>query len=288
MNTITNIVKKERIQAYVELVAGCIIGAMAYPLFFLSNHIAPGGATGVATILNHIFGLPVGITSMLLNVPLFIIGYRSMGKTFAFRSLVATILFSLCIDLIPLKSFTDNVLLSSIFGGILLGVGIGLILRAGATTGGSDMLARIVNRKLPWVSMGALLIAIDCVVIVSAGFSMKAEAALYAIITIYVAAKVIDQVLLGFGNAKACYIISNEYKSITKEVMKQLERGTTLFMAKGGYSKEDKTVVLTIVSPRDVMRVKQITHAIDEKAFVFITDTHEILGEGFKELIEEE
>ena len=128
--------------SYLQILLGCLIGAAAYPAFLIPNNIAPGGLTGVATILNYLFGLPVGTVSLALNIPLFIIGYRSMGKIFAFRSLIATVLFSLLIDLLPIRPVSRDPLLGTLFGGVVLGAGLGLILRGGATTGGTDMIAR--------------------------------------------------------------------------------------------------------------------------------------------------
>ena len=142
--------KKEIFQAYVQIIIGCVIGAAAYPLFLIPNNIAPGGLTGAATILNFLFGWPVGTVSLIMNIPLFIIGYRTMGKIFAFRSLIATLLFSVLIDVLPLQPITVepvlDPLLGTLFGGVLLGIGLGLILRGGATTGGTDMIARMVQQ----------------------------------------------------------------------------------------------------------------------------------------------
>ena len=203
------LMKKEAFQAYVQIVLGCVIGGAAYPMFLVPNQIAPGGLTGIATILNYLFDLPVGITSMVLNLPLFLIGYKAMGRVFVFRSLIATVLFSVCIDLIKLPPVTDDVLLGAVYGAILLGVGLGLILRGGATTGGSDMIARMVHNRFPVITVGAFLFLVDCLVILAAAFTMSARAALYALICIFISAKAVDLVLAGMGSAKACFIITN-------------------------------------------------------------------------------
>ena len=134
--------KKELLSAYGQIVLGCVIGAAAYPAFLVPNRIAPGGLTGMAIILNHLFGLPIGTTSLLMNIPLFLMGYKAMGGIFAFRSLLATLLFSALIDLLPLPVISNDPLLGTLFGGAVLGIGLGLILRGGATTGGTDMIAR--------------------------------------------------------------------------------------------------------------------------------------------------
>jgi len=274
----------ESLRAYTLIILGCIIGGAAYPLFLVPNNIAPGGLTGIATILNYLFGMPVGITSMVLNLPLFLIGYRAMGRTFVFRSFIATVLFSVAIDLIKLPSLTDDVLLGSVYGALLLGLGLGLILRGGATTGGSDMIARMVHKRVPFITVGTFLFAVDCLVILAAAFTMSARAALYALICIFVSAKAVDLVLAGMGSAKACFIISNKHESIARRIMDELERGATILPGIGAYSKEPRGVLISVVSRAEVVPVKRIVHEEDEKAFVFITDTHETLGEGFSNL----
>ncbi|MEG2703113.1 MAG: YitT family protein, partial [Clostridia bacterium] len=147
MKNMKTILQNENITAYLQIMLGSVIGAVAYPLFLIPNRIAPGGLTGLATVLHYLFQFPVGITSLLMNIPLFLFGYHSMGRVFALRSLIATVIFSLLIDLIPLPALTLNPLLGAIFGGVLMGVGLGFILRGGATTGGSDMVARMVHSR---------------------------------------------------------------------------------------------------------------------------------------------
>ena len=165
--------KNERLVAYIEIVLGCMIGGAAYPLFLVPNNIAPGGLTGIATIFNYLWGWPVGVTSMALNLPLFLIGWKAMGKVFVFRSLAATILFSAFIDLLQFPPLTDDILLGSVYGALVLGVGLGLILRGGATTGGSDMIARMVHKQFPIVTVGMFLFMVDCAVILCAAFTMS-------------------------------------------------------------------------------------------------------------------
>lgn len=271
-------------RAYALIAAGCVLGGAAYPLFLVPNAIAPGGLTGVATILNYLFGLPVGVTSMVLNLPLFLIGYKAMGRVFAFRSLVATVLFSVFIDLIRLPPLTDDVLLSAVYGGVLLGLGLGLILRGGATTGGSDMIARMVNQRFPGVSVGGFLFLVDFLVILAAAFTMSARAALYALICIFISARVVDLVLAGFGSAKACFIITSRAGAISARILRELERGATLLSGTGAYSGEGRAVLISVVTQREVVPLKRIVRQEDGKAFVFITDTHETLGEGFSDL----
>lgn len=276
--------KNERLIAYIEIVLGCLIGGSAYPLFLVPNNIAPGGLTGIATIFNYLWGWPVGITSMALNLPLFVIGWKAMGKVFVFRSLVATLLFSAFIDLLQLPPLTDDILLGSVYGALVLGVGLGLILRGGATTGGSDMIARMVHKKFPIVTVGMFLFMVDCAVILCAAFTMSTRAALYALICIFVSARAVDLVLAGFGSAKACFIITNRAESISGRIMREMERGVTMLSATGAYSGKNHTLLISVVTQREVIPMKKIVRQEDEKAFMFITDTHETLGEGFSAL----
>lgn len=279
---------RERTQAYAQIVLGCLIGGAAYPLFLTPNLIAPGGLTGVSTILYHFFGLPVGTTSLALNVPLFLIGYHAVGPRFAFRSLVATVAFSLAIDLLMLQPMTDDPLLASLFGGILLGIGLGLILRGGATTGGTDMVARMLHRRFPSISVGMVLFGLDFIVIVAAGLSLGSGEALYALISIAVSSKVIDMVMVGFTANKACFVMSTKWEAISDRLMHDLNRGVTQLRARGGWSREERPVILCVVSRSELPRVKQLVREEDETAFMFVTEAFEALGEGFSRLDQED
>lgn len=275
---------KEQWLAWGYILLGCVVGAAAYPWFLTPNHIAPGGITGIGTVLNYLFGWPVGTTSLIMNIPLFLIGYRSMGKGFAFRSLMATVLLSLFIDLLPLKPMTDDPLLGSIFGGVLLGLGLGFVLKGGATTGGTDMVARVVHNHIPHLSVGLILFFIDCMVVLLAGFQIEIKYALYAFICLYVSSKMIDMVMEGLTTEKACYISSLNWDAIRLALMEELGRGVTLISAKGGFRGEERPMVLCIVSAQELSRLKAVVRREDPAAFVYISDAHEVLGEGFRRL----
>ncbi|MEG1571081.1 MAG: YitT family protein, partial [Clostridia bacterium] len=219
-----------------------------------------------------------------LNIPLFILGYRSMGRVFAVRSLFATVIFSVLIDILPVPALTQQPFLGALFGGLLMGLGLGLILRGGATTGGSDMVARMIHSRFAHISVGAILFFIDCCVVAMAGFFIEIEYALYAFISLYAGSKVIDMVMVGLSREKACYVISDEWQAVKTEVMEQLNRGVTVLSAEGGYSGEKKPVLLCVLSAQEVGLLKAIVLAKDERAFVFISDAYEVLGEGFRKL----
>ena len=271
----------ERFLSYLQILLGSFLGAAAYPLFLTPNRIAPGGITGIATILNHLLLWPVGTVSLALNVPLFIIGYKAMGRVFAFRSLVATVLFSLLIDVIPFRPMTDDPLLATLYGGVLLGAGLGLIMRGGATTGGSDMVARMVHKKFPFISTGAFLFAIDFVVVVAAGILIGTSEALYALINIVLSAKVMDTVIVGFSSNKACYVISDRWERITQRIMREMDRGVTQLLSRGGYTGAERPTLLCVISRSEITTIKRIIGEEDENAFVIIVEAHETIGDGF-------
>ena len=277
-NHIRTVGAREIANSYLQILLGCVIGAAAYPAFLVPNSIAPGGLTGVATILNHLFGLPVGTVSLLLNIPLFIIGYRSMGKVFAFRSLIATFLFSILIDILPIRPVSYDPLLGTLFGGVVLGAGLGLILRGGATTGGTDMVARMVHRRLPFISVGMFLFGLDCLVVLGAAAAIGTEQALYAFINIYVCSRVIDAVMMGFSGNKACFIMTSRWEEITKRLMDEVGRGVTHLEARGAYTGRQQPVVLCVAARQEIMSVKRIVQEEDDKAFMFIMNKLIIKG----------
>lgn len=277
--------KKQTVLSYIYILLGSIIAGLAYPLFLLPNSIPPGGLTGVATIFNALFNWPVGLFSLILNIPLFLIGYKTMGRIFAFRSLVATVVFSLLIDFFGalLPPLADDLLLGAVFGGGMLGIGIGLILKGGATTGGTDMIARMVHNKLPVISVGGFLFLVDLLVVIAAGIFVDGQLALYALICIFVTSKTIDMVLEGLSAAKSCYIISEKHATVSKRIMDELERGVTYIQATGAYTGESRPIILCVASIEEVPKIKSIVSQEDEKAFMFINDAREALGEGFKD-----
>lgn len=274
----------DSVMAYIQIILGCLIGGAAYPLFLVPNSIAPGGLSGLAMVLNHLFHWPVGMTSLIMNIPLFLVGYKAMGKLFVWRSLVATVVFSLSIDLIKLPAMTVDPLLGTLYGGLLLGVGLGLILRGGATTGGTDMIARMVHSRMPFITVGVFLLMIDCVVVILAGAVMGTSEGLYAMISIFISSKVIDMVMAGFSSNKACFIITKQWDAVTRQILRDMNRGVTQLTARGAYSGEERPVVLCVASRQEVARLKDIVREADENAFMFVTEAHEALGEGFSKL----
>ena len=271
----------ERFFSYAQILIGALIAGAAYPLFMTPNRIAPGGVTGIATILNHLFHWPVGTVSLILNLPLFLISYRAMGRVFAFRSLIATVFFTLFIDILPLQPMTNDPLLGALYGGVMLGAGLGLIMRGGATTGGSDMIARMVHKRFQFISVGSFLFAIDFAVVLSAGFLIGTSEALYALINIFLSAKVMDVVIIGFSANKACFVMSSRWQEISDRIMREMDRGVTQLTARGAYTGTERPTLLCVISRSEIMAFKRILREEDENAFVIIVEAHEAIGDGF-------
>jgi uncharacterized membrane-anchored protein YitT (DUF2179 family) len=263
---------------------GVILIALGLDLFLIPNKIAAGGVSGIATILHYLVHVPVGVAMLALNVPLFALGVYRMGLRFGFRSLYGTIALSLAVDLLApfLPAPTHDILLASLFGGVLVGLGIGLVFRHNGTTGGTD-LAAVVLRTYTGVNIGQLLFLVDAAVVIAAWITFNsAELAMYALITIFVTAWLIDLVQEGFSYAKAFLIISNCAPDIAAAIVRELNRGATAWPVRGVYTGTEREVILSVVSRSEVTRLKEIVRSVDPLAFVILANVHEVLGEGFK------
>lgn len=266
---------------WASLAAGIVLTAVPFPLFFIPNDIAPGGITGIGTLLHSLTGFPVGMMSVLLNIPLFLISWKRMGTGFAVKSLLSMIAMSAIIDYLPIGAVTSDPVLASVFGGVIMGAGIGLVIRGGATTGGTDMAAALLHERFPAISVGSVLFVIDGCVIIASGFVFSLQSAMYALISIYLSTQVMDRTIEGLGSAKALFVFSPRTQEIAEAVMARLDRGATLLHAMGAYSKQDRDVLLCIVTRLQITQFKSIVKEIDPDAFIMVTDVREALGEGF-------
>uniref|UniRef100_A0A7C1J8F8 YitT family protein n=1 Tax=Ammonifex degensii TaxID=42838 RepID=A0A7C1J8F8_9THEO len=264
---------------------GTVLVALGLDLFLVPNKIAAGGVSGIATILHHLFGFPVGATMLALNIPLFLWCFWRLGFGVGFRSLLGTLFLSGMVDgLVPfLPALTADALLASLYGGVLVGVGLGLVFRAKATTGGTDLAAMILGSYVG-INVGQLLFLVDGAVVLAAGFAFRSpELAMYAIITIFLSAWVIDLVQEGISYTKAFLIVSEHHKAIARVILTELNRGATLWEGTGAYTGMPRTLLLAVVSRSEVTQLKEAVYRIDPRAFVILVDAHEVLGEGFKE-----
>lgn len=265
---------------------GLLCCSAAYNLYLIPNNIAAGGFTGIGQLINSVWGnISVGTVGIILNVPLFALSMRTLGLRFGIRSLIAMLGLSLFIDHIPFPTATNDLLLATVFGGALGGVGFGLVLRGSATTGGSDMLASLVHRYVPTVRVSVGIFAVDGLVILASAFVFDQQAAMYALICTFLMNVVVDVVLEGPNSAHSFFIISDHSEAIARRVMDEMERGVTAFDGKGMYSGKDKLVLLCVVNRFETMQLRRIIFSIDPNAFVISNKTHEVLGEGFKTLL---
>ncbi len=282
--------KSSRAWQYIEIAFGTFLMAAALVFFLEPNTIAPGGVTGLAIIIKQSTGIPIDITNLVINIPLFVAGLIILGKMFGAKTAFGTLSLSLFLRLIYTvvgenNLFTDDLLLAAIYGGVILGIGIGLVFRAGGTTGGTDLAGAILNKYFPNISIAKMMTLLDFLIVVLAGVvSMKVETSLYSTISLYIIVKLADFMVDGLSYSKAFFIISNNTEEIGKEIIAQLGRGGTILKAAGMYTGQEKNVILCIVSRNQVLKLKSIVYDIDNTAFIMVTTIHEVLGEGFSEV----
>ena len=270
------------------LIVGCFLLALSFVLFFDPHSIAPGGLTGLAVIVNYLFNIPLWIVNLIFNVPLFIIAYKVLTKRECLKTLLGIVFFTLALNLcenFAILEITNDVLLATLTGGVILGLGLGIIFKINGTTGGTDLIGLILNRWFPSVSVPKLMGVADFIVVVSSIVATgKVEIGLYSAIGLYIAVLVSDMVIQGIYSAKSFTIISNSPDEISSAILEKMSRGVTILNAKGGYTKEDKDALLVVVGKKEVSTLRKIVKTVDPNAFVVITDVHEALGEGFKQM----
>lgn len=268
-------------------IAGALIDAVSVNVFTAPNHIAPGGVTGIGTMLNYLFQTPIGMVNMLINIPIVIWAIVEIGYKLVAKSIAAIIIFSIAIDTLALvlPAYEGNPFLAAIFGGVLEGIGLALVFMRGSTTGGTDMIARLLGKHFRHLSMGKLMLAVDLVVIAaSALVYQKLESALYAIIAIFVSTRIIDTLLYGTdsGNGKLYFIISKKSDEIRQRILDDIDRGVTIIPIQGGYSGNNGEMLLCAVRRYEVTKINDIIHTADRDAFVIVGEAGEITGEGFR------
>ena len=273
---------REELKNDLLVVVGLLVAAAAYRMYLIPNQVVNGGFTGVGQLLNHATGISVGLVNIALNVPLFLISMKSMGLRFGVRSLIAMVLMSLLIDHIPLPPATDDMLLASVYGGAISGIGFGLVLRGNATTGDTDMLASLLHRLVPVIKVSYAIFMIDGLVIIASAFVFEAQAAMYGLISAFLCNVLIDLVLEGPNSAHSYFIISDKSEAIAEKIMREMNRGVTGLEAVGMYSQQHKQVLLCVVNRFEAMRLRRIIFEADPHAFVIANKAHEVLGEGFK------
>lgn len=263
---------------------GSIVFAAGFDIFLDPNNIAPGGVTGIAMIINSFAPvLPVGTLIILINLPLFALGWKSEGHGFLLKSVAGTVVSSVFIDLFSGRYiYTEDPLMSAIYGGVLMGLGLGVINARGATTGGTDIAGRLLLSRFPSLSFGRLLFIVDLVVITAAAIVYRhVSYALYAVISVYISTTVVDAVISGTDNARVAYIITGKTQEVVSQIDARLGRGATLLKGEGTYTGEERSVIMCAVKRRQVAPLKELVKEIDSGSFLIITDAHEVLGDGF-------
>lgn len=276
----------KKLKDYSIIAIGGVTYGISVVIFTSPNNIAPGGLTGIATVLNYLFSLPIGTFILLMNVPLFFIGYKIIGRGFLAKSIVGTIFVSVSIDLLVLilPPYKGDLMIVSIFGGILNGAGLALIFSRGGSTGGTDIIAALIHRKFPHISMGYIILASDVLIIALATFVYHSiELGLYAVISIFVSTKLIDIIIYGTSrnNGKMMLIITKKKKEILPELLSQVSRGVTVLKAQGGYSSSDIDVLICALRPEQVFKANEIAKTIDPDVFIIVTTAGTINGYGF-------
>lgn len=277
----------ENIIAYAKIILGSAIYAMGFQFFTYPNAIPTGGLSGIAMIINFLCGAPVGVLIIIMNIPLFAFAWKKFGVKFILASMCGMILSSAFVDLLAMAPVvaTNQPLLAALYGGAIKGTGLGIVYSTGGTTGGVDIVAKFLRRRYPYINFGTIMLGLDVVVIIA--FTVifnKFEAAMYGMISMYVVSKMIDLVLYGAINTKACYVITDSYDEVSHAITERLERGVTLLSGEGGWSHEEKRVILCVIKTAQIVDLRKIIREIDEDSFVIVTDAREVFGKGFSSI----
>ena len=269
--------------------AGCYVFAMGVQIFTKPFQIAPGGLAGLATIANYLWGLPIGIMSFVMNIPLLILAWRYLSKNFAVRTCISTIIFSLCTDVLvtwmPVYPSTSAIapLMAALFGGILMGVGNALVYLGQSTTGGTAIIGALLQKRFPQFSLGRLLSLANLVVVVASIFAFgNIDAAIFAAICIYISGLVMDKIVYGMNSNRLMFIISDKSRDIEAMILEKLHRGVTILSGEGGYGHSQKQVIFCVVSKAQFHKVRRMALSADEHAFIVGCEAGDVLGKGFK------
>lgn len=275
---------------FIGLILGCIFIAVGLNMFFKPYTIAPGGLSGLSVVISKLTGLSVSTIMLVIGVPLLLFSIKILGKKDAIKTFIGMILLSFIIKVTePLASIqaTNDILLSAISGGILLGIGLGIVFSVDGSTGGTDLIALMLNRIFPNMSVSKCLTIIDGMVVLSAGIANgNLETGLYSAIALYIIVKVIDAIISGFDYSKAFMIITTQPEKLRCAIVNDIKRGVTILDAKGGYTNEEKNILLVVVNKKQQeVQLKKLIKNEDPNAFIIVSEAHEVLGEGFKSIM---
>ncbi len=267
---------------YFYLISGSLIVAITFNVFLNPNGIAPGGISGLSTIVQFKLGIEPAYTQWALNIPLFIAGLMILGKRFGIKTFVGSIVLPLFIFLTKdFEPITTSLLLASVYGGVGVGIGLGLVFRGKASTGGTDLAAQLLH-KFTGISLGGAILVMDGLVVFTAGVVFGPENALYALISLFITSKTIDMVQIGLSYAKMAIIVSDHKEKLAQAILQELDRGVTIVNATGGFTGNDKHILMVVFPQNEITKLKEIIRSIDPDGFVIVSNAHEVLGKGFK------
>ena len=279
-----NLSEKFPFRTTLIVTAGAFIYSLAVNVFLAPNNIAPGGVTGLATALNHLFSfLPIGTTTFLFNIPLFIVGYREVGRKFIISTVLTTFLVSVFLDVTTvIPVYTEDRLLSALLGGALMGIGLGIIMRCGTTTGGADIIVQVLRKKNPVFSVAFLVFTIDLFTLAFAAIAYREiTSALYALIAIFVSSTVTDKIVSGADDGKLVHIMTADTEKMASAIADGLSRGVTLLHAKGYYTGQEKDVIMVVIRRYQLASLRRIVKETDGNAFIIFSDATSVFGNGF-------
>ena len=269
---------------YLKIIVGAVIYAASFRFFIYPNDVVLGGVVGIATILNYLTGLPVGVMTIVFNIPLFVFSWKHLGLKFLISSLVAMLISSTLMDLMEGISFvaTTDPLLAATFGGAIKGLGLGLIYSTTATVGGTDIIAKFLRRKYQHINFSTFILAMDVAIfLLFALLFGKLDSAMYSAICMFITSQVVDIILYGAVNSKVCYVITDRSNEIKEVITSRLRRGVTYIHGEGAWSGQKKNIILCVIKRNQIVELKKLVREIDDKAFMIVSDSREVFGKGF-------
>lgn len=280
----------KRFIKYLIIVAGSAVYAVGFQFFMYPNSIVSGGVVGIAMLINHFTRLPVGVLTIILNIPLFVIAWRHFGLDFLVASLAGMAVSSAFVDIFAVTgiSLTSDPMLASIIGGVIKGAGLGAIYYVGATTGGVDIVAKMLRQKYPHLNFGTLILMLDAAIIIGYAVVLGTyESAMYSVIAMFVVSKVVDLALYGIDNSSICYIISEKSDELVKSIISgNIKRGVTILEGEGAYSRSRKQVIMCVIKRTQIAELRRLIKRVDEHAFFVVTDAKNVFGNGFENISE--
>ncbi len=285
-----NLTVPQLVKKYLTILVGTVIYAVGFQFFMYPNHIVAGGCVGIAMIINRLTGLPVGVTNMVLNIPLFLVAWKHFGLGFLVGSLAGTYISSFLVDMLAATGVvaTLDPMLGAIIGGVIKGAGLGIIYSVGATTGGADIVIKFLRQRFSQINFGTMMLLIDGAIVVAYALILDQYAsAMYSLIGMYVVSKVIDLILYGIDNSCICYIISDNSEALIHEIIDgRVHRGVTILEGEGAYSRTKKHIIMCVVKRTQIPDMRRMVRAIDEHAFFIVSDAKNVFGNGFENIAE--